>query len=445
MESYWFYDHTVELRFDTDKHIYYLVGTLGNLLEQNGVTNTVHIINAAEMLVPWAAKMTVAKLLRLIPTETVDGVLRIKPITFEEFTTIALEAKSAHKDKLDEAGDIGHMAHKCLEDSIRRAITLDPEKIVRDLVNIPEDERAATAANNAKSWMDQHNVKWIETETKIYSKQHQYAGTMDGLAYVSSCNDRSCCREHFVDRLSLIDWKSSNYLKIEYLFQTASYQFAKMEEHPDLKIVDRWILRLGKNEDEAGKFEPWHMEPSDFEKDFAGFLACLTLTRIVDEVDTRMKDQKKLIRAVRKEIKEAAKLIQKEQEKLAKALAKAEAKKLKEAEKLRIKEEAKAKREADKAAKKTKVIANTKEVACTSTLKQEEESSKSDTIPPSLTGTQEIPVPTTSSLSNQNTIKKTTEDQSDKQDKQQPTVFTTSMVVTEAPVQYKPIELPGEK
>lgn len=367
-ESFWFYNRTVELRFNTEEHVYYLVESLGNLTEQNGVTNTCHIINASEMLVPWAAKVTIAKLLRLVPTETdATGALRIKPITFEEFTTVALEAKSAHKDKLDEAGDIGHMAHKCLEDSIRHAIANDPEKIVRQLIGIPQDERAVNAATGAKSWMDKHRVRWVETETKIYSKLHRYAGTMDGLAYVNSCDDKSCCREHFVDRLSLIDWKSSNYLKIEYLFQTASYQAAKLEEFPELNIVDRWILRLGKSEEEAGKFEPWHMEPSDFEQDFKGFLACLALTRAVDEVNTRMKEQKKLIRKVRKEIKEAAKLIQKEKEKLEKALKKAEEKKKKDEEKERVKAEAKANREAAKAAKKAGVVANTKltEDACT--------------------------------------------------------------------------------
>jgi hypothetical protein len=230
-EAYWFYNKTVELRYNVDEHKYYLVDPeLGNLTQQNGVTNTVKIINASEMLIPWAAKVTIAKLLRLVPTETIEGVLRIKPITFEEFTTIALEAKSAHKDKLEEAGDTGHMAHKCLEDSINYAIEHDPERIVRELIKLPEDGRAVNAATGAKSWMDQHHVRWIVTESKVYSREHKYAGTMDGLAICDSCQDRTCCPEEFKDRLSLVDWKSSNYLSIGYLMQTAAYQSAIMEE-----------------------------------------------------------------------------------------------------------------------------------------------------------------------------------------------------------------------
>jgi hypothetical protein len=123
--------------------------------------------------------------------------------------------------------------------------------------------------------------------------------------------------------------------------------------------LDRWVLRLGKNEDEAGKFEAWHQGPEDFEQDFQGFLECLALTRTVTSVTNRMKEQKKLIRQYRKEAREAAKALAKEQEKLRKAMEKAEKKKQHEEEKVRLKAEAKVKREADKAEKKSKAKANT--------------------------------------------------------------------------------------
>jgi len=304
------------------------------------------------MLTPWAAKVAIQKLLRLMPTEMVEGVIRIKPLTFEEFTTIALEAKSAHKDKLDEASDIGHLAHKCLEESILNAIANDPQHAVRALVNVPTDPQAANAAGSGMAWMQAHNVRWRETETKIYSREFDYAGTMDGLAMCDSCNDKACCPVSFKDRLSLIDWKSSNHLAITYLFQVASYKRAKTEEFPNLNIEDIWILRLGKSDEEAGKFEPWHLTPDEYEEDFKGFLACLTLTRLVDSVEERMKSQKGTIRAVKKEQKETAKALAREQEKLQKALDKAEAKKKREEEKAKIKAEAKAKRETMKAAKK---------------------------------------------------------------------------------------------
>jgi len=237
------------------------------------------------------------------------------------------------------------------------------------------DERATNCVKAALLWMRSHNVKWLKTEEKIYSRKHDYAGTMDGLAYVDSCTDPACCSERYTHRLCLIDWKSSNQLKTEYCLQTAAYQQALQEEH-NSTIESRWILRLGKSEEEAGKFEPWFLSNADFVTDLDAFLACLTLTRLVDSVEERMKYQKGTIRAVKKEQKETAKALAREQEKLQKALDKAEAKKKREEEKAKIKAEAKANREAMKAAKKAGkpvVLAPIpKEEICTSTLPSSE-------------------------------------------------------------------------
>jgi len=122
-ETYAFYNGTVELRFDKEEHRYYLVSDLGNLEPVDGVTTVCGIVDKSHMLVPWASKMAIQKMLRLIPTEMVEGIVRIKPLTFEEFTTLALEAKSAHKDKLEEAADTGHAAHAWLEEWIKAGIS----------------------------------------------------------------------------------------------------------------------------------------------------------------------------------------------------------------------------------------------------------------------------------------------------------------------------------
>jgi hypothetical protein len=332
MESIWFYEGKCEIRFDKESHRYYRVEELGNLTLLRGVTNVVHIIDRSMALMPWAAKKVAEKMIRLVATETRDGQIYLVPMTLAYFTQLVMEAKKAPNEEKEEAGDIGHMAHACLEDSIRHALDHTEDHIVRELKNLPTDEKAATAANSAFNWMKAHNVRWIETEGKIYSKQYGYAGTMDGLAYVDSCTDRTCCRSSFTNHLSLIDWKSSNYLYIEFLFQTASYQHAKQEES-GIKIEDRWVLRLGKNEDEAGKFEPWYMGPEDFQQDLDGFLACLRLVELVDSVTDRMKNQKALIKGVKKEVRETQKAIEKAEEKLEKARAKAFKKTQREAEK----------------------------------------------------------------------------------------------------------------
>ena len=149
-------------------------------------------------------------------------------------------------------------------------------------------------------WAFAHNVKWISTETKVYSRLFNYAGTMDGLAKVSSCHNHACCSEQFHNRLSVIDWKSSNYLYNEYLYQTAAYQQAYTEEH-GIEIEDRWIIRLGK---EDGQFEPWHFTKKDFPLHFEAFKNALTLSNTIDTIEESMAEIKEK-QSVAKKLKKA--------------------------------------------------------------------------------------------------------------------------------------------
>ena len=141
-ESYWFYNNTIELRFNVQDHKYYLVSPdLGNLIEQYVVTTVLRIIDKSPALVPWASKKCAEKILRTIPLSTTKdefGSILLAPITLEDFTKLVLKAKNAHKEILEDAGDIGHMAHKCLENSIQHAID-HTQGIVQELREVPTD------------------------------------------------------------------------------------------------------------------------------------------------------------------------------------------------------------------------------------------------------------------------------------------------------------------
>jgi hypothetical protein len=231
-ESYFFYDGTEELRYDTEEHAYFLVDpVLGNLKRLAGVTDTLKVIDRSAALVPWGAKMVIEKLLRLIPLKGEDEFHSpmLAPMTLEDFTKIAMDAKTAPRDKLETAGDIGHAAHECLEKSIQHAID-HTNGVVLELRELPTEEKAKAAAEAGFSWMNVHKVRWVGTERKIYSKKYGYAGTADGLAWVDSCDDLSCCPEKYTGHLALIDWKSSNDLHEEYCYQTAAYLHALLEE-----------------------------------------------------------------------------------------------------------------------------------------------------------------------------------------------------------------------
>jgi hypothetical protein len=347
LPEYKFYDGTISVYYDDDKHEYIRHPKFDEGIEPitiDGVTTVVHIIDKSPALSPWVAKMTKECALSKLEAG--------RTYTQEELVSLIGDAALHYKEYTEQAANIGKMAHNCLEQTIKKAIR-DNNGVVEDLVEAPEHPQALSCCIAALDWMRKHNVRWLFTERKIYSRDWDYAGTLDGVALVDSCGDIDCCHRveelidvenaqvtyqrfalEFKDRLSLTDWKSSNYLYDEYRFQTAAYEHAHEEEF-GVNIEDRWVLRLGKDD---GKFEPWHIGNEDFELDFQTYLDCLALHRHVRTVRERGQERRASLRAAKKAERDAAKAVAKAAEKEAKAQAKAEAK----AHKLAEKEAAKA-------------------------------------------------------------------------------------------------------
>jgi hypothetical protein len=279
-----FYKGEITLRFDEPSWTYYRVFDDGRMEAQAGVTSVCGIIDKSLYLIPWACKMMYLKLLRTTPRDA-EGAVHMPWATFD---LLLQEAKKSHKEKLDDAGNVGLAAHKWIEDTIRNAIALNGGVVDKMNILAPTDERSIKCGLAAFDWMQKHNVRWLSTERKICSRTYKYAGTADGLALVDNCDNPACCSKMFLDERSLIDWKTSNQLSVQYLYQTAAYQHAIMEETREM-IEARWVLRLGKEE---GEFESWY--ELNFAQDFAGYLACLNLWRAHKAVTLRMSEAKKL-------------------------------------------------------------------------------------------------------------------------------------------------------
>lgn len=321
---YDFYSGSVRLWFDSESHTYLREERFDGeikLVPQRGVTTILKIIDKSEYLVPWAAKRTAEKMAAIMPT--VDDGLDVytKSIHLVDFLNLCDQAKKAPREILDDAGNVGTMAHEALEAAIKFAINTN-KGIVDKLVTTIKDPRAQSCCAAALSWMRGHNVRWIFTERKVYSRDHEFAGTMDGLAMVDACSDSRCCVVHFTDKISLIDWKSSNYLDVNYLYQTAAYEHA-YEEETKKPITDRWILRLGKID---GDFEKWHETEETFEEDFAAFLASGDLKRRHENVKFRMSQASKARTQRKRAVAKEEKLVAKEAAKAEKVAAKLSAK-----------------------------------------------------------------------------------------------------------------------
>jgi len=285
-EEYKFYDGEETLRYDPVKHVYYRVSEDGlEVLE--GVSTVSHIVDKSDILIPWACKM-MAQAILLSP-----GI----PEDRAAFEKLVLGSKSAHKDKLEDAGNIGKQAHEWIENYIRKQLGL------AYVLNTPTDERVMSACAAALDWMQKHNVRWLSTEQKVYSRLYRYAGTMDGRCLTDSCSDPNCCPISFKDKKTLADWKTSNYLYIEFILQTGAYKKAYEEETGDL-LDDIWVIRLGK---EDGEFDPWHLTPLMIELGQRAFLSALSLSRDMADLKDEMAYIKDQARAAERAIKAAAK------------------------------------------------------------------------------------------------------------------------------------------
>jgi hypothetical protein len=303
--SYWFYNKEIEIRFDKKEHIYYLVTEDGSLEPLDSVSKICHIIDKSPALLPWACKAMQQKLLTLVPKTITKSGKEAVIMEYSDFEKAVHDAKTAHKDRLEDAGNVGNDVHNWIERYIK--LRLGGNSTEEILSQFPFDPRAENGCTAALGWMSAHNVRWVDTEKKIYSREFKIPGTMDGIAWTDSCTNPSCCPVFFKDHLSVVDWKTSNQLYVEFIMQVATYEVAEREEN-GTQYDDAWIIRLGK---EDGEFNLWHIDKEGLQLGWNAFRSALNLTRdirVLEEYQTARKTAQKAVKKVQKAEAKAVKL-----------------------------------------------------------------------------------------------------------------------------------------
>lgn len=195
-----------------------------------------HILTAVNKpaLVYWAANEE-----RKLVTETAADLYTewarelVPPVMPREAYTATLLARlgsaKAHQKLLVKAGDIGTQIHKLIEWTLRTAISADagPKPDVSD--------PALWAFMSFEDWAKSVSLKPVLIEQTVYSKMHQYAGTMDVLARVNGA-------------LTLLDFKSGKSVYDEAHLQSVAYQAALIEMGYLPPVGGGLIVRLPKVE-----------------------------------------------------------------------------------------------------------------------------------------------------------------------------------------------------
>lgn len=241
-QNFSLYNGQVELKFNPEKHVYMVKGE-----RVEGATGVTGIINKPA-LIYWAVNQAIEFLETALKAGQSYDEIQLKAI---------LEgAKKAHRKKTTEAGDIGTLVHEAIETYIK---TGEKTKLVH--------EKAKNCFEAFLGWAKDKNVKFLESERKVYSKNHKYAGTMDFRCEIDG-------------KFYIGDTKTSSGIFDEFWFQVSAYQQA-YEEETGTTHDGQIIVRVGKD----GSFEVQTRGPQDYVEDVAAFNGALALYKRIQKLN----------------------------------------------------------------------------------------------------------------------------------------------------------------
>lgn len=234
--SYNLYNGEIVLDFDPERHWYYVNGEY-----VPSVTTVTRYLDKSGPLMWWAVNSTIKFLEATIKPGVIDEI---------QLKKILEEARKKHQEKKEDAATVGGLIHKWIQEYIEWQLGRgeEPKEPINDQMKLGMQAFLA--------WSKDHNVKFKETEKKVYSKKYGYAGTID---FIGKVNGKS----------SVVDFKTGSGPWYEHVLQISAYKEAYEEETKE-KLEERWILKIDK---EAGTFHAHHATLD--EQDFNCFKALL--------------------------------------------------------------------------------------------------------------------------------------------------------------------------
>lgn len=236
------YGGSVVVEFSPNTHRYTVNGKPGT----PSVTSVTGLLNKPALLF-WAANLGR------------DFLLAHKQAGTEITEELIQEAAKQHTIKKTAEATSGTLVHEWCEAFIKGK---NPE--------MPDDPRVLNGVNAFLTWVDEHGVKFLESEKVVYSRKHKFVGILDCIFTMKA-------EKHKVPHLG--DFKTSSGIYPEMTLQAAAYQAADEEESERI-FGDKWIIRFGKDD---GVFEAKSFPYKQHDDDFKAFLGLLAAKRWLAE------------------------------------------------------------------------------------------------------------------------------------------------------------------
>ena len=249
----------------------------------DGVSGIVKQVGGSSGLVIWAKRLALKKTRELLIAGghvLTTNHIEQHPLHIEILDKILARAEKEDTIEFEQAGQTGHDAHSHLEQIIKAELRHDETRKEELLACWPVDQRAAASVAACLFWMAEHEVEFLYSERPVLDPVNLFAGTCDGAAWVKSCSNRACCPVPYSGRrLCIIDFKTSNSLRVSYLWQGAAYRHC-LQLLDGVTFDDTWVLRLPKDCDDGVVFDPWcRVGTPAFDEDFRGYLNALAAVR----------------------------------------------------------------------------------------------------------------------------------------------------------------------
>lgn len=266
-------DKTVELYAGKVKVDYYdqYHRYLVNGEKKMGVTTVTGLIDKSRPLIYWATGLTRDYLINILQSGLAITEMHV------------IESVKLHAQRKQEAADKGTMVHSLAEEWIRKTPKERKEMVM------PSDPEVYNGFMAFLGWVRENDVKFLASEKIVYSREHDYIGTLDSVFTMKS-------EKHAIRHLG--DFKTSSGVYPEMIFQVTAYEEAEKEEEAFLvkakklkaKEVlpwgDKYILRFDKK---IGDFEPYCIPAENHAVDFEAFQGLLAAKKRLTIIEEEMK------------------------------------------------------------------------------------------------------------------------------------------------------------
>ncbi len=182
------------------------------------------------------------------------------------------EARHVYKNKMGKVVPSGTIAHNMVEAHLKGEPLPDLSDGEPDIVG-----KARRSYDTYLNWQNQTKLEMVYTEVPLISERYQFGGRLDAIGRAKNIDG--------LEQLVLVDWKTSNSVYSDYLYQLAAYKLLWEENYPDHPITGGYHLcRFAKEE---GDFAH-HYFPA-LENEAKVFLLQRELYDLVKQTEKRIK------------------------------------------------------------------------------------------------------------------------------------------------------------